>query len=340
MRPRALVLVVGCGSAIGLCVAIGALVNVAASAAITPEPTALALLGAAASAQPRVAAAAGWTAWSDLKDGHYVLKLRSPAGVISSPAAVAPSGLPFRVALGKRSSGRIEAAYDVCPGAKVPVGDREARIGPGCRIMLLDVAAGTVRKLRLAPHTSSAALPALSRDTLAFVALPKGRARKTSVRIMTVGLAGGAARTRWTGKLRNDSPLQVAIDGKAVAVMWAQRTGEQRVDAQPAPHAKVLTLVVADGDESCCESSSLVSLSLTSPKLVSLLGIGGDDDGNVYWYISRLALKKGAKSVSGPGDSASGDNYLTATSLASDGTRDVVIAGDATHPFGVYAFTP
>ncbi len=340
MRPRVLVLAVGCGSAVGLCAAAGALGNIAAAAAITPEPTALALLGAEASAQPRVAAAAGWTAWSDLKDGHYVLKLRSPAGVISSPAAVAPSALPFRVALGKRSSGKIEAAYDVCPGGKVPVGAREARIGLGCRIMLLDVAAGTLRKLRLAPHTSSNALPALSRDTLAFAALPKGRAKKTSVRIMTVGLAGGAARTRWTGKLSNDSPLQVAIDGKTVAVMWAQRTGEQRVDAQPAPHAKVLTLRVVDGNESCCESFGLVSLSLTSPKLVSLLLVGGDDEGNVYWDIFRVAVKKGAKSVSGPEDSDSGDPSLTATSLASDGTRDVVIAGDATHPFGVYAFTP
>jgi hypothetical protein len=46
--------------------------------------------------------------------------------------------------------------------------------------------------------------------------------------------------------------------------------------------------------------------------------------------------------VRGPEDSASGGDAFTlpATSLASDGTRDVVIAGDATHPFGVYAFTP
>ena len=62
----------------------------------------------------------------------------------------------------------------------------------------------------------------------------------------------------------------------------------------------------------------------------------------MYWDIFRLALIKGAKAVSGPTDSASGDDAaaLAATSLASDGTRDIVLAGDATHPFGVYAFTP
>jgi hypothetical protein len=159
---------------------------------------------------------------------------------------------------------------------------------------------------------------------------------------MTVGLAGGAARTRWTGKLGDGSPVQVAIDGKAVATMWSQRGTEQRVDAQPAPHAKVRTLAVGGTDESCCESSSLVSLSFTSPKVVSLLQIGGDDEGNRYWDIFRLAVIKGAKAVSGPTDSASGDDapILAATSLASDGTRDVVVGGDATHPFGVYAFTP
>jgi hypothetical protein len=114
------------------------------------------------------------------------------------------------------------------------------------------------------------------------------------------------------------------------------------VDAQPAPHAKVRTLAVGGGSESCCESSSLVSLSFTSPKMVSLLERGGDDEGNVYWDIFRLALSKGVKPVRGPEDSASGGDAfsLSATSLASDGTRDVVIADDATHPFGVYAFTP
>lgn len=335
MRSRRLVLAVGCGSAVGLCVAIGALGSVAESAAITPEPTALALLGAPSSAFANVAAAAGWTAWSDLKDGHYVLELRSPAGVVSSPAAVAPSGFPFRVALGKRSSGKIEAAYDVCPGGG------GAGIGPGCRIMLLDIAAGTVRRVRLAPHTSSAALPALSGDTLAFIALPNRRAGKTSARVMTMGLAGGAAHTRWTRKLADGGPLQVAIDGKAVAAMWTQNHGrQQRVDAQPAPHAKVLKLADGGGDESCCEFSDLESLAFTSPKLLSLLEVGGDDQGNRYWDIFRLALIKDAKAVIGPADSDTGDDALTATSLASDGTRDVVLAGDATHPFGVYAFTP
>jgi hypothetical protein len=313
-----------------------------AVAAIMPTPTELAPVAAEPSVQIDVAAAAGWTAWSDLKGGQYVLELRSPDGTISSPAAVAPATVPFRVALGRRSSGKIVAAYDACPGARVPATGAVASIGPGCRIKLLDVAAGTVTQLPLAPHTSSDALPALSRDTLAFVALPK--ATGTTARVMTVTLDGGAATTRWSAKVGHGSgPLQLAIDGKAVAALWSQASGhEQRLDAQTVPGAKVRKLDVAGDDESCCESDRLAALGFASAKAVSVLVVSADDEGDADWHVYRFGLARGVKTTDGPQDSASGDEAaaLQAVSLAEDGSREVVLAADATNPYGIYAFAP
>jgi hypothetical protein len=314
-----------------------------AAAAMTPAPTRLALVAAPQSVQINVAAAAGWTAWSDLQGGKYVLQLRSPNGTISSPAAVAPATVPFRVALGQRSSGKVVAAYDACPGAKVPATGAVARIGPRCRIKLLDVAAGTLKQLPLAPHTSSDALPALSRDTLAFVALRK--ATSTTARVMTVKLDGGAATTRWSAKVgHGNGPFQLAIAGKTVAALWSQERGsEQHLDAQTAPGGKVRALAVIRPDESCCESSRFRALGFASAKAVSALVVSGDDEGNADWNVYRYGLAKGVgKAADGPQDSASGDDAfaLNAVSLAEDGSREVVLAADAASPYGIYAFGP
>lgn len=308
-----------------------------AAAAMTPAPTQLALVAAPESVQINVAAAAGWTAWSDLQSGKYVLKLRSPGGKISSPAAVAPATVPFRVALGQRSSGKVVAAYDVCPGAKVPERDAVARIGPRCRIKLLDVAAGKLKQLPLAAHTSSDALPALSRDTLAFVALRK--ATSTTARVMTVKLNGGAATTRWGAKVgHGNGPFQLAIAGKAVAALWSlDRGSEQHLDAQTAPGGKVRALAVIFPDESCCSSARFRALGFASAKAVSALIVSADDEGNADWHVSRYGLAKGVgNTTDGPQDSASDD----AASLAEDGSREVVLASDAASPYGIYAFGP
>ena len=261
--------------------------------------------------------------------------------MISSPAAVPPSAVPFRVALGRRSSGAIEAAYDVCPSAKAPAVGAIAAIGPSCRIMLLDAARGTVRRLALAAHTTSDALPALSGDRLAFVAVPRGN--KASALIMTENLGGGSARTRWSARVgHGNGPLQIAVDGNAVAAIWSQAEGsEQRLDAQSAPGAKVRRLGVAGNDFSCCEADRFASLAFLNSATVSVLDVSGDDEGNAEWRVDRLALGSAKKPAAGPIDQASGSaaDPLLALSLAEDGQRDIVLEADSTHPFGVYAFS-
>jgi hypothetical protein len=319
----------------------GLTISIAAAAAVSSEPTQLAKLSASSNVQATVAAVAGWTAWSDLENGQYKLKLLSPAGVLSSPAAVPPSVVPFRVALGKRSSGAIVAAYDVCPQAKAPAAGAIAAIGPACRIMLLDVARGTVRRLALATHTTSNALPVLSGDRLAFVAVRRGN--KTSARIMTEKLGSASARTRWSAKVGHGSgPVQIAVSGNAVAAIWAQSgNSEQRLDAQSAPGAKVRRLGVAGSDFSCCEADRYASLAFLDSRTVSVLDVSGDDEGNAEWRVDRMALGGGKKPAAGPKDEASGSaaDGLLALSLAEDGKRDIVLTADSTHPFGVYAFT-
>jgi hypothetical protein len=183
----------------------------------------------------------------------------------------------------------------------------------------------------------------LSGDTLAFVALRK--ATSTTARVMTVKLGGGAATTRWSAKVgHGNGPLQLAMAGKAVAALWSQERGaEQHLDAQTAPGRKVRTLAVITPDASCCESARFRALGFASSKAVSALIVSGDDEGNVDWHVYRYGLAKGvANTTDGPQDSASGDDgpALNAVSLAVDGSREVVLAADATSPYGIYAFAP
>lgn len=288
------------------------------------EPVRLAALATAENKGVRLAAAAGWTAWSDRSNGRFALQLRSPAGAISSPAAVARSSTPIRVALTRRSSGQIQAAYDVCTKT-------------GCRIKVLDVATGAVRTLPLPAGTSSAELPALAGDTLAFIGRPKGKRAWSTARVMTVKLAGDRAVTRWSAKTaRGNGPLQLAIQGAAVAALW-QHGAEERLEVQRTPSVKPRRLDVARDDEGCCTYRSFESLAFAGPGTVSVL-FTGLMKLDTYWTVLRYSAVTGKRLGSGPYGKAIGP-ATSADGLAEDGAgRTVVLAADLKHRYGVYEF--
>lgn len=171
--------------------------------------------------------------------------------------------------------------------------------------------------------------------------MPTGKAGKKSARVMTTKLSGGSATTRFTlGYGKSKGPERLAISGTAIAAITDDR--EQSLVAQTAPKAKVRALYNAGSDESCCERDSLDGLSFANASTVNVIYSSANDDGDASWSVLRLTTAKGKKVGSGARDSEKGnsDALLTATSLASDGRRDVVLAANDTQPFGVYQFAP
>src|SRR4051812_46024902 len=142
-----------------------------------PQPAVVATMAAATV----VAAARGWTAWSELRDGAYVLVVRAPEGTTTTPP-VPTRGVPFDLDLGTDAAGRPTAAYSRCAKEPRPTGGANT-IGPqwtaggGCSIVLLDLGTGKERKVRRARADASEVLPSLSGSRLAYIAVPKKGSR-------------------------------------------------------------------------------------------------------------------------------------------------------------------
>src|SRR4051794_41881476 len=91
-----------------------------------PQPAVVATTAAATVA----AAAQGWTAWSELRDGAYVLVVRAPEGATTTPA-VPTRGVPFDLDLGVDAAGRPPAAYSRCAGEPRPTRGADTIRPPG-----------------------------------------------------------------------------------------------------------------------------------------------------------------------------------------------------------------
>jgi hypothetical protein len=160
-----------------------------------------------------VTADAGWTAWSVQSGPRWQLVLRSPAGVISTPAL--PSrAIPYDASLGSGPSGEVLLAYSRC--------SRDPRYAPGgvaiawftargCVVHLLDPQSGSDRALR------AGALPAVSGKQIAFASFDV-RHRRAS--IVLAPLSRGRARRVYTGPDRRfaDDEVDVVLGPAAVAL--------------------------------------------------------------------------------------------------------------------------
>src|SRR3954447_16799090 len=157
-----------------------------------PQPAVVATMASATV----VAAAKGWTAWSELRDGAYVLVLRAPEGTVTTPA-VKPRGVPFDLAPGTDASGRPTAAYSRCQAEPRPTGGANT-IGPqwtsgrGCSLRILDLRSGRERRVSRAAADASEVLPAVAGSRIAYVAVTKkGSSRRAAlmVRVLRTGHA-------------------------------------------------------------------------------------------------------------------------------------------------------
>jgi hypothetical protein len=176
-----------------------------------------------------VGAAGGWTAWSEVKSGHYALVTRSPQGVVSHPA-VGTRGVPFDLDLGLGPGGAPLAAYSRCkteprdtPGELLPVWTT----GKGCRLVVLDLVKQTERRLALSAGSKSDVLPAVAGSKVAFVRVPKASKDRHRAVLGVRDLAGGHARGLLTGP-RSDvgastrfGPVSVDTDGHSAVVVFA-----------------------------------------------------------------------------------------------------------------------
>src|SRR3954466_9582761 len=138
-----------------------------------PQPAVVATMASATV----VAAAEGWTAWSELRDGAYVLVVRAPEGTVTTPP-VATRGVPFDLDLGTDAAGRPVAAYSRCTTEPRPTGGANT-IGPqwtsgrGCSLVLLDLASGHETKVARSSADASEVLPSLRGTRLAYIAVPR-----------------------------------------------------------------------------------------------------------------------------------------------------------------------
>src|SRR3954469_22961202 len=159
-----------------------------------PQPAVVATMAGATV----VAAAQGWTAWSELRDGAYVLVLRAPEGTTTTPA-VATRGVPFDLDLGTDAAGRPVAAYSRCTTEPRPTGGANT-IGPqwtsgrGCSIVLLDLATGRETKVRRAAGDATEVLPSIAGSRLAYAAVPKQGGTKRALLMLRDLRSGKATR--------------------------------------------------------------------------------------------------------------------------------------------------
>jgi hypothetical protein len=141
-----------------------------------------------------LAAYSGWLAWSARgSDGLFHLKLRTPRGIVTTPP-IAGRKTSFDVDLGPGPKGMV-ATYSRCrsevpsPGSFLPADYDE---GKGCDAYMLDVAAGTERKIGgVSTPSADETWPTVWRGTIAFVRSYDNK--PTLPYLYTRPLAGGSS---------------------------------------------------------------------------------------------------------------------------------------------------
>jgi hypothetical protein len=116
-----------------------------------------------------VSAYGGWAAWSheEQSAGDVVLKLRSPAGAVTT-AQIAPAKGAFEVELGPAATGGVVAIYQRCSEPK-------QNVGCGLYELPLTIAGASERQLAI-PGGGSDFRPAVWKNRIAFVRANAGDA--------------------------------------------------------------------------------------------------------------------------------------------------------------------
>src|SRR4051812_31358903 len=275
-----------------------------------------------------VAAAKGWTARSELRDGAYVLVVRAPEGTVTTPA-VKPRGVPFDLDLGTDASGRPTAAYSRCQAEPRPTGGANT-IGPqwtsgrGCSIVLLDLATGAERAVRRPAADTSEVLPSLSGSRLAYVAVPrKGSSRRAL--LVSRDLRTAKATRMDSGPRRAASagfaegPTSVDAAGRTVVAAWRYRDPEFHsfdtdVRVRTLGAKRPFSAAGASNSEEC-SYETVLSPTLSGASLLYLDTTGND------WVLGRTPRSRRAPRF---GTSSAGDEERVPTSAAVDGARLVV----------------
>ena len=288
-----------------------------------PPPPAVVATTAAATV---VAAAQGWTAWSEPRDGAYVLVVRAPEGTITTPP-VATRGVPFDLDLGTDASGRATAAYSRCATEPRPTGGANT-IGPqwtsgrGCSIVLLDLATGTERKVRRAGSDASEVLPSIAGSRLAYIAVPPKGSRAV---LMFRDLRTGKATRMDSGPRKAASagfaegPTSVDASGKTVVAVWRYMN---RPFHSFDTDARVRTLgtkrpfsAAGASNSEECSYESVLSPTLSGTSLLYL-----DTTGN-NWMLVRTPRSRRSNRF---GVASTAEGERVPTSAAVDGSRLVV----------------
>jgi hypothetical protein len=296
----------------------------AAPAAAVADPTLVTTMPSATV----VGAAQGWTAWSELRDGAYVLVTRAPEGTVTTPS-VATRGVPFDLDLGADASGRPVAAYSRCQGEPRATGGANT-IGPqwtsgrGCSIVLLDLGTGRETKVRRAASDATEVLPSIAGSRLAYVAVPK-RGGTSRALLVLRDLKSGKVTRMDSGRRRAASagfaegPTSVDASGRTVVAAWRSRDPEFHsfdtdVRVRTLGARKPFSAAGASNSEEC-SYETILSPTLSGSSLLYLDTTGND------WVLARTPTTRRAPRFA---DSATGDDQRVPTSAAVDGSRLVV----------------
>lgn len=316
---------------------LGAAAVVAACAPAASASSAVPASTYATTAQATVVAAAGgWTAWSEPSDGAFVLVVRAPDGTVSRPA-IAPRGVPFDVDLGVDAAGRVVAAFSRCAREPQRNGGANATApnyatGARCRLRVLDLATGVERALGKAGGTTSEVLPSIAGAKVAFVAVRAHGKAELRVRDRTssrsVVLDRGTWRTGNAGVA--GGPAGVDTDGTTAAVIWRYQDPEFHdfnaiLDVAPVSGRRASRQVAygVNGEE--CSYDSILAPTVSAGAVTFLESTTG------AWAAerARAGARKGATTY-GPAVFGTTPEVLP-TSAALDGTR-LVVAQTATTP--------
>jgi len=289
-----------------------------------PQPAVVATTAAATV----VGAAKGWTAWSELRDGAYVLVTRAPEGTTTTPA-VKTRGVPFDLDLGVDASGRPTAAYSRCTKEPRQTGGANT-IGPqwtsgrGCSIALLDLATGVETKIRRAGTDTSEVLPSVAGSRLAYIAVPRKGSTSRAV-LMFRDLRSGKATRMDSGPRKAASagfaegPTSVDADGRTVVAVWRYMDREfhsfdtdVRVRALGA--RKPFSAAGASNSEEC-SYDTVLSPTLSGRALLYLETTGND------WVLGRTPQTRRSNRFAA---FSPADEERVPTSAAVDGSRLVV----------------
>ena len=275
-----------------------------------------------------VGAAGGWTAWSAYEGNRYVLVTRAPDGTVARPA-VAPRRVPFDLDLGTDAAGRVVAAYSRCTTEPTLVGGANATApnyssGSGCRISILDLTAGTERRLPLSRGSASDVLPSVAGRGVAFIAVPKARRLRGKAQLRWRTGSGSSSKLLESGARRTGTPnisggpANVDTDGTRIAVVWRYQDEEfNSFDSvlRVGGFASRFKQVAFGVNGESCSYDQVLAPTLTG-RTVSFLETNGST-----WVLERTPTSRRSLTY---GVTRLGEPGVIVTSAALDGTRLVV----------------